>query len=86
MAAPFSFGNAGRNSATGIGINRLDFSLVKNIRLAGDRWRQLRLEAFNLFHTPDFFQTSTVFGWPQSGTITQAYDGRDIPFGAWVPF
>lgn len=86
LPAPFTFGNAGRNSVVGPGINRIDFSLFKNIPVGGDRRLQLRFEAFNLFNTQNFFQPNRIWGTPQFGKITQAYDGRDIQFGVRFSF
>ena len=59
---PFAFelpaegflGNLPRNTIIGPGFATWDGSLVKNIRLGGDRRLQLRLEAFNILNRANF--------------------------------
>jgi hypothetical protein len=48
-AGVFHFGNVGRNSIVGPGFSNTDFSVIKNVTLAGSARLQLRLEAFNIF-------------------------------------
>ena len=50
-----TLGNLGRNTLRGPGLSEFDASLFKNWSLTRDRMRtQLRIEAFNLFNTPNF--------------------------------
>ena len=49
----FTYGNVGRNIIIGPGIFNTDASILKNIMFGGGKSVQLRLEAFNLFNTPD---------------------------------
>jgi hypothetical protein len=74
-------GNAGRNTVRGPGLNRTDLSLFKNIAVRKDHAIQLRVEAFNLFNQPRFFQPSGIIGTATFGQITQADDGRIIQLG-----
>ena len=74
-------GNAGRNSVRGPGFNRTDLSLFKNVAIRGDDALQLRVEAFNLFNQPRFFQPSGIIGTATFGQITSADDGRIIQLG-----
>ena len=57
------FGSLGRNVIYGPGFGNTDFSLIKNIGLAGSSRVQLRLEVFNLFNQANLGQpgrTATV--------------------------
>ena len=50
-----TLGNLGRNTLRGPGLHEFDAALFKNWPWAGDRRRaQFRIEAFNLFNTPNF--------------------------------
>jgi hypothetical protein len=44
------FGNLGRNAILGPGFGNTDFSVIKNLALAGSARVQFRLEVFNLFN------------------------------------
>ena len=46
----FHFGNLGRNAVVGPGFSNTDFSVVKNLTLAGRARLQFRLEVFNIFN------------------------------------
>jgi hypothetical protein len=50
------FGNLPRNSLVGPGFSDTDFSLIKNVTLAGSAHVQLRVEVFNLFNVANFGQ------------------------------
>jgi hypothetical protein len=66
----FTYGNAGRNTLIGPGINNLDFGLYKNFRLS-ERWQlQFRSEFYNLTNTPHFGLPNQTVDQPQGGTIT----------------
>jgi hypothetical protein len=63
------FGNLGRNAMYGPGFANTDFSVIKNVMLAGSARVQLRVEVFNLFNQANFGQPgrtasvgSTSFG------------------------
>ena len=44
------FGNLGRNAILGPGFGNTDFSVIKNLTIAGDARLQFRVEIFNLFN------------------------------------
>jgi hypothetical protein len=46
----FHFGNVGRNSIVGPGFGNTDFSVIKNLTLAGSARLQFRIEVFNIFN------------------------------------
>jgi hypothetical protein len=63
------FGNLPRNAMYGPGFGNTDFSIIKNVTLAGSARAQLRVEIFNLFNQANFGQPgrtaltgSTSFG------------------------
>jgi hypothetical protein len=56
-------GNLPRNAMYGPGFGNTDFSIIKNVTMAGSARAQLRLEIFNLFNQANFGQpvrTATV--------------------------
>jgi hypothetical protein len=85
-AAPGRFGNAGRNALTGPGLANLDFILLRDFPLAGDRRLQFRFEFFNLPNHPNFDLPDRVFDSPTFGRVlsANAYGSkppRQIQFG-----
>jgi hypothetical protein len=48
------FGNSGRNVLIGPGLHVVDATLAKSVRLQGRSRLTLRIEAFNLFNTPNY--------------------------------
>jgi hypothetical protein len=96
FAAPAgkTFGNVGRNFLSGPGFFNLDASLFKSIRFTERYNLDLRLEAFGVTNTPQFFFNSTN-GTPAGGAaagttlasssfghITGASGGRQLQLGA----
>jgi hypothetical protein len=89
FAAPpaYTFGNAGRNSVYGPGMQTLDLALVRDFNLTERAKFQFRGEFFNALNhtnlgTPDRFVNT-----PQFGTITQATTpGRQIQLSARLSF
>ncbi|MGH9477382.1 MAG: TonB-dependent receptor domain-containing protein [Terriglobales bacterium] len=80
---PGTYGNLGRNTFYGPGLNNFDLSLVKTTPLAGDRTLRLRAEVFNAFNHPNFGSPSTTFG---SGyTISSTPDVVNPYFGSGGP-
>jgi hypothetical protein len=49
-AGVFHFGNLGRNAILGPGFGNTDFSVIKNLTIAGSARLQFRIEAFNIFN------------------------------------
>jgi hypothetical protein len=68
----FTYGNAGRNTLLGPGINNLDFSVLKNTRVREGKNLQFRMEIFNLANHPNFDNPNTQFDSSQFGTIFSA--------------
>ena len=89
FAAPpaYTFGNVGRNSIYGPGMQTLDLALVRDFNLTESAKLQFRGEFFNALNhtnlgTPDRFVNT-----PQFGTITDATTpGRQIQLSARVSF
>jgi hypothetical protein len=54
VAAPYTYGDAGRNSLRGPSYTDVDFSLFRNFALFHESQLQLRAESFNLFNHPNF--------------------------------
>lgn len=88
VPAPFTYGNAGRNTGEGPGQVNFDFSLFKNFNLNPDstgHFRpnqiQFRAEFFNIMNTPQLFIPNRIFGTPQFGSITDVVNSaRQIQF------
>ena len=85
--AAFTFGNAGRNSVYGPGMQTLDLALVRLFSLSERAKFQFRGEFFNALNytnlgTPDRFVNT-----PQFGTITESTTpGREIQLSARLLF
>jgi hypothetical protein len=76
FAAPaqYSFGNSGRNILYGPGTKQLDLSLFKSFRFGekGARRLEFRVEAFNVFNTPQFNNPNASIGFAGVAQITSA--------------
>jgi hypothetical protein len=85
--AAFSFGNVGRNSVYGPGMQTLDVALAREFGIAERIKLQFRGEFFNALNhtnlgTPDRFVNT-----PQFGTITEATTpGREVQLSARLSF
>ncbi len=83
----FTFGNAGRNSVYGPGLQTLDLAAVRDFSLSEKARFQIRGEFFNALNhtnlgTPDRFVNT-----PQFGTITESTTpGREIQLSARLSF
>jgi Carboxypeptidase regulatory-like domain len=91
FAAPAAdtFGNVGRNYLSGPGFFNLDAALSKSIRFTERYNLDLRLEAFGVTNTPQFFFASNggsaaglTLGSSSFGDITSATGGRTLQLGA----
>ena len=69
MPAPGTFGNCGRNTFYGPNFRDVDFSILKETKLAQSRNLEFRAEFFNIFNHPAFAQPDTMFGTPDFGKI-----------------
>jgi hypothetical protein len=86
LQAPFTFGNAPRNSVTGPGFANVDFVLAKTWRIAGRSELEFRWETFNLFNRANFNLPNRIFGNPSFGRISSAKNPREMQFGVRLSF
>ena len=87
--AQYTIGDAGRNILAGPGIVSTDLSLQRNFRLPiGESSRaEFRVEAFNVFNTPQFGQPNAALGNPAFGTIGgTARPNRQMQLGLRILF
>jgi hypothetical protein len=68
--APYTYGNAGRNSLVGPGRTNFDTSLFKAFPIHEALNVQFRVEAFNVFNHPQFGYPNSTVGNAQVGQIT----------------
>jgi hypothetical protein len=68
--APYTYGDASRNSLLGPGRTNLDESLFKNFNIHEQMTIQFRFEAFNVFNHPQFGYPNSTVGNAQVGQIT----------------
>jgi hypothetical protein len=68
--APYTYGDASRNSLVGPGRTNLDESLFKNFAIHEQMTLQFRFEAFNVFNHPQFGYPNQTVGNSQVGQIT----------------
>jgi hypothetical protein len=78
------FGNAERNTVRGPNFWSFDFAAVKRVALAGASAVELRVEAFNLFNRTNFAAPNGNRSAAGFGTITAAYDPRQVQLGVKV--
>lgn len=76
------FGDAARNSVRGPNFRQFDFAAIKRVSLGGSTKIELRLEAFNLFNRTNFGPPNGNRSSSAFGTITSAYDARQLQLGA----
>jgi len=80
LQAPFTFGNARRNSVIGPGYATVDMALAKtwNIEAASI---EFRWEVFNLLNRANFDIPSRTFGTTNFGRVFSAKSPREMQFG-----
>jgi hypothetical protein len=81
-------GNLGRNAITGFGMSQFDLALSREFTRGEYRSLQLRIEAFNLFNTPNFadpvkFLDNPLFG--QSTSMLNMMLGTGSPGSGLAP-
>jgi hypothetical protein len=83
FAAPqgLTFGNAGRNYLNNPGRTNFDMSLLKTIRVLGERSLQFRVEAFNVFNHTQFVLYNPILGNTGSNVIS-CYGGASAGYSA----
>ena len=70
------YGNSGRNTIHGPGINNFDMSLQKDTKVNERLNMQIGIEAFNLFNHTQFLAPNTNVNSTNFGRITTAAPGR----------
>jgi hypothetical protein len=89
FAAPaaFTYGDAGRNSIYGPGMQTMDIALQRAFRITERLNFQFRGEAFNALNKVNLGTPNRFVNTPQIGTITMAMTpGREIQLGARLSF
>jgi hypothetical protein len=85
--AAFTFGNVGRNSVYGPGMQTLDLALQREFAVTETLKFQFRAEAFNALNHTNLGTPNRFVNTPQFGTITEAATpGREIQLGVRVSF
>jgi hypothetical protein len=85
--AAFTFGNVGRNSVYGPGMQTLDLALQREFAVTETVKVQFRAEAFNALNHTNLGTPNRFVNTPQFGTITEAATpGREIQLGVRVSF
>ena len=85
--AAFTFGNAGRNTVYGPGMQTMDLSLVRSIYLGERAHVELRAEAFNALNHSNWGTPNRFVNTPQFGSITEASTpGREFQLSARLSF
>ncbi len=67
-----TMGNARRRFFSGPGMESLDATVSRDVRMGDDRVIELRVEAFNVLNHAQFFGASAVEGNISSGSFGQA--------------
>jgi len=83
----YTFGDVGRNSVYGPGLQTMDVALVRAFRLSEKTNFQFRAEAFNALNKTNLGTPNRFVNEPQFGTITMAMTpGREIQLSARLSF
>jgi outer membrane receptor protein involved in Fe transport len=89
FAAPpaYTFGNVGRNSVEGPGMQVADIALSREFHLLESLHLQIRAEGFNALNHTNYGTPDRFVNEPQFGTITMAmHPGREAQFSARLTF
>jgi len=85
--AAFTFGNVGRNTVYGPGMQTLDLALQREFNITEKVKFQFRAEFFNALNHTNLGTPNRFVNTPQFGTITEAATpGREIQFGLRLSF
>ncbi len=77
----FTFGNLGRNSLRGPGINNWDLSITKKTKIGETREVEFRAEFFNAFNHTQFLRVDDAGGSSTFGQVISDRGPRLIQFG-----
>src|SRR5262249_10514643 len=89
FAAPaaFTYGNVGRNTIYGPGLQTLDLALVRSFAIREAARFEVRGEAFNAMNHSNLGTPNRFVNTPQFGTITEASTpGREFQVSARLSF
>jgi hypothetical protein len=87
VPAAFTFGNLGRNTVYGPGLQTLDLALHREFRISERAKLQLRAELFNALNQTNLGAPNRFVNTPQFGTITEAAtSGRETQLNARITF
>lgn len=86
VAAPGTFGNAGRNSLVGPGYFDVDAALSRDFKVRESKALQLRFEFFNVFNHTNFNNPGATLSSKTFGQILSANDPRIIQLAAKFTF
>ena len=87
VPAAFSFGNAGRNTVYGPGMEMMNVALTRQFVVTERCHFQIRGEAFNALNHTNLGTPNRFVNTPQFGTITEAATpGREIQLSARLSF
>ncbi len=85
--APCTFGNVGRNTVEGPGLQNADVALSREFHLSEALHMQIRAEMFNAFNGADYGTHNRFVNEPQFGTITMTmHASREAQFSARLTF
>jgi hypothetical protein len=85
--AAFTFGNAGRNSVYGPGLQKTDLALQRDFAIHDDVRLEFRAEAFNVFNITNYGTPERFVNTPQFGSVIMAATpARQIQFVGRVKF
>ncbi|MDT7808913.1 MAG: hypothetical protein QOJ70_2726 [Acidobacteriota bacterium] len=85
--AAFTFGNVGRNTVYGPGMQTLDVAMHREFAVTEKMHFQVRAELFNALNHTNLGTPNRFVNTPQFGTITEAATpGREVQLGARLSF
>jgi hypothetical protein len=85
--AAYTFGNAGRNTVYGPGMQTLDAALVRSFAIAEKVHLEIRAEAYNAMNHSNWGTPNRFVNTPQFGNITEAATpGREFQVSARLSF
>ena len=84
--APYTYGNAARNTIEAPGLVNFDLGLYKHFSIGEQVQVQFRAECFNLTNTPHFGAPGATLGTNQFGVISGADDPRIFQLGLRLRF
>jgi hypothetical protein len=81
LPAPFTFGDAKRNTVVAPGSSTVDLAIQKTLGMKYGSRVELRAEVFNLFNTVNFDLPNRIAFTPNFGRIFSAQPGRQMQVG-----